>query len=117
MSDDKAEKKILGKVEKWKEPYRAIGLRLHEVIRTAAPQLQCKTMYGAPAYGTDKPVQICFRLDDDCFTLGLTEHAHTSVEPDAPHKLMGAAWFIRELDEATEQVVADIVRKAVSVEA
>ncbi|MBN9108884.1 MAG: hypothetical protein J0I34_08885 [Pseudonocardia sp.] len=38
--------------------------------------------YGAPGYaiGGKPPVIVFFRLDDDTFSLGLTEKAHHEVE-------------------------------------
>ena len=46
-------------------------------------------------------------------TFGLKKKAHLAPDPDAGHQLIGSAWFLTELDEPTENRVADIVRSAV----
>lgn len=92
-----------------------IGLRLHEIIMTAAPELKPRLWYGMPGYAkaTSKPV-ILFIRKDDYVTFGMTEKANISLEEGAPNQLMPNAWFLVALDEATEDAIAAIVRKATS---
>jgi hypothetical protein len=45
-------------------------------------------------------------------SFGLTEKANNPVEEAATDQLMGSAWLLTELDEATEERIAAIVRKA-----
>jgi hypothetical protein len=93
-----------------------VAERLHRVIREAAPELQPRLWYGMPGYARAKkqPVLCFFRVDDDRYvTFGLTEHAHHEPEDGSGNLLMPSAWFLTELDEATEARVADIVRRAV----
>ena len=97
--------------------FREVAGRLHEVILEAAPDLQARLWYGMPGYATSKkgPVLCFFRVDDDTYvTFGLTEHAHHAPEHGADHLLMGSAWFLTELDQPTEERIADIVRRAVA---
>lgn len=47
-------------------------------------------------------------------TFGLTEALEFTPEAGAPDKLMPCAWFFTELDQATEEKIAAIVRKTVS---
>ena len=49
---------------------------------------------------------------DDYLTFGLTEKANLLIDEDAPHKLVPNAWFLTELDDATEARMAEIVRAA-----
>ena len=94
-----------------------VAKRLHEVIMEAAPQLQPRLWYGMPGYALSKksPVLCFFRVDDDKYlTFGLSEHAHHEPDPSSGHQLMTSAWFVTELDEPTEEQVADMVRRAVA---
>lgn len=92
-----------------------VATRLHEVITEAAPDLVPRLWYGMPGYAKSAkgPVICHVRVDDDQYvTFGLTEHATITPDEDADHQLMGAAWFLTELDGPTEAKVADIVRRA-----
>ena len=90
------------------------GQRMHDVIMAAAPALRPRLWYGMPGYarGRSKPVLVFIRKDD-YLTFGLTEKANLLIDEDAPHKLTPNAWFLTELDAATEARMAEIVRVAV----
>ena len=90
-----------------------IGLRMHEIILEAAPKLKPRLWYGMPGYarGRSTPVLVFIRKDD-YLTFGLTEKANLLVDESSPDKLIPNAWFLTELDEATEARIAEIVRAA-----
>lgn len=95
--------------------FRDVAARLHDVILEANPALQPRLWYGMPGYALakSKPVLCFFRVDDDKYvTFGLTEHAAHAPDGDADHQLMGSAWFLTGLDEATERRIAEIVTRA-----
>jgi uncharacterized protein YdhG (YjbR/CyaY superfamily) len=58
---DKAdgESAVLAKVAEMPEPDRALGERLHAVIKVSAPALSPRLWYGMPAYAKDGKV-VCF---------------------------------------------------------
>src|SRR5829696_6145984 len=58
---DKAggESAVLAKIAEMQEPDRAMGERLHAIIKASAPGLSPKTWYGMPAYAKDGKV-VCF---------------------------------------------------------
>ena len=92
-----------------------VAARLHEIIVAAAPQLQPRLWYGMPGYAPSKskPVICFFRVDgDDYVTLGLTEKAHHEPDATADHQLMPSAWFLTDLDPATEARITEIVQRA-----
>jgi hypothetical protein len=101
------------KITAMPDPYREMGERLHEIILSSDPALKPKVWYGMPGYAKDGPV-LCFFRVDDYMTFGLTEKANFSLEDDATDKLMPSSWFFTELDDATAEKIATIVRKAVS---
>src|SRR3989442_690063 len=50
---------VLAKIAEMSEPDRAMGKRLHAVIKASAPALSPRTWYGMPAYAKDGEV-VCF---------------------------------------------------------
>ncbi len=53
------ESALLAKIAEMQEPDRAMGERLHAIIKASAPALSPKTWYGMPAYAKDGKV-VCF---------------------------------------------------------
>ncbi len=105
---------VLSKIEAFRDEFRPTARRMHEIIMEAAPSLAPRLWYGMPGYAKSKstPVLVYFRADK-YMTFGMTESAHHSPEPSAPHKLMPTAWYFTELDEATEEKIKEIVLGAV----
>ena len=79
---DKAdgENAVLAKIAAMREPDRALGKRLHAIIRASAPALSPKLWYGMPAYANDDKV-VCFFQSAQKFntryaTLGFSDKAN-----------------------------------------
>src|SRR5690349_3976866 len=53
------ESDVLAAIAAMPEPYRAMGERLHALIKASAPALAPKTWYGMPAYARDGKT-VCF---------------------------------------------------------
>src|SRR4029453_16386745 len=53
------EREVLAKLAELPAPDRALGERLHAIIKAAAPALSPRTWYGMPAYAKDGKV-VCF---------------------------------------------------------
>ena|SRR3989344_4572679 len=107
------ESAVLAAIAKMPAPYRAMGERLHAIIKAAAPVLSPKTWYGMPAYAKDDTV-VCFFRGGDKFkerymTLGFNDAANL----DAGH-LWPIAFALTELTAAEEARIAALVKKAVS---
>lgn len=107
------EAEVLAKIAGWRAPYAAAGERLHRIVTAAVPALTPRLWYGMPGYARSarSPV-LCFFRVDRYLTFGLTEHAHLRRDAGAADQLMASSWFIAELDAATEQRIAAIVREA-----
>lgn len=108
-ADDEAA--VLERIATWPASYRAIGQRIHEIILASVPELRPKLWYGMPGYAKGGPV-LCFFRADEYISFGLTEKANISVEDGAADQLIASAWFLTTLDEASEERIATIVRKA-----
>jgi uncharacterized protein YdhG (YjbR/CyaY superfamily) len=109
------DKAALAAIAKMPAPYRAIGKRLHALIKASAPTLAPKTWYGLPAYARDDKVVCYLRMNpgapynDRYLMVGFSEQANLDD---------GALWPIvfalKELTAAGEAKIAALVKKAVS---
>jgi hypothetical protein len=104
---------VLAKVAAMSAPDRAMGERLHAIIKAIAPVLSPKTWYGMPAYAKDGQV-VCFFQNAQKFntryaTLGFSDKANL----DEGH-IWPTAYALTELTPADEAKIAALVKKAVS---
>jgi uncharacterized protein YdhG (YjbR/CyaY superfamily) len=107
------ERDVLAKIAEMPEPDRAIGKRLHAIIKASAPTLSPKTWYGMPAYAKDGKV-VCFFQSAEKFksryaTFGFSDEANLDE---------GAMWptsfALKELTAREENKIGALVKKAVS---
>jgi len=112
---DKAdgESAVLAKIAALPQPDRAMGERLHAIIKANAPALSPKTWYGMPAYAKDGNV-VCFFQSSHKFktrytTLGFSDKANLDEGCMWP-----TAFALKELTAAEEAKIAALVKKAVS---
>src|SRR2546423_8461185 len=112
---DKAdgESAVLAKIAEMPGPDRAMGERLHAVIKASAPALSPRLWYGMPAYAKDGKV-VCFFQSAQKFK---TRYA-TFGFSDAANLDEGARWpvafALKELTAAEETRIGALVKKAVS---
>jgi hypothetical protein len=102
----------LAKIAAMPAPYRDMGERLHALIVRSAPALQPTLWYGMPAYAKEGKTVCFFRADKKYMTFGFTQDANLAPEEGAPHQLIESAWYFTVLDDATEERLSAIVRKA-----
>jgi uncharacterized protein YdhG (YjbR/CyaY superfamily) len=111
---DKAggESDVLAKIAEMPQPDRAMGERLHEIIKASAPALSPKTWYGMPAYANDGKV-LCFfqsakKFNSRYATLGFSDEANLDE---------GAMWptsfALKELSATEEAKISALVKRAV----
>jgi uncharacterized protein YdhG (YjbR/CyaY superfamily) len=104
---------VLAKIAAMPEPYRAMGERLHVIIKANAPALSPRIWYGMPAYAEDGTV-VCFFRGGDKFkerymTLGFDDKANLDEGAMWP-----IAFALKELTAAEEARIGALVKKAVS---
>jgi uncharacterized protein YdhG (YjbR/CyaY superfamily) len=92
---------------------RAIGERLHEIVRETAPDLSPKTWYGMPAYARGGKV-VCFfrnatKFKERYAMFGFNDSANLDQGSMWP-----VAFALKELTEADEAKIRALVKKAVS---
>jgi len=107
------ESAVLAKIAAMREPDRAMGKRLHAIIKASAPALSPRLWYGMPAYAKDGNV-VCFFQSAQKFktryaTLGFSDKA--SLDEGA---LWPVAFALKELTAAEEAKINALVKKAVS---
>jgi uncharacterized protein YdhG (YjbR/CyaY superfamily) len=108
-----AENAVLEKIAAMPAPDRAIGERLHAIIKASAPVLSPKLWYGMPAYAKDGKV-VCFFQSAQKFktryaTLGFSDRANLDEGAMWP-----TAFALTELTAAEEARIVALVKKAVS---
>ena len=107
------ESAVLAKIAQMPEPDRAMGERLHAVIKASAPALSPRLWYGMPAYAKDGKV-ICFFQSAQKFktryaTLGFSDDANLDEGTMWP-----TAFALAELTAADEATIGSLVKIAVS---
>jgi uncharacterized protein YdhG (YjbR/CyaY superfamily) len=107
------ESAVLAAIAKMPEPYRAMGDRIHAIIKASAPALTPRAWYGMPAYAKDGKV-VCFFRGADKFkerymTLGFNDKANLDEGNMWP-----VAFALKSLTAAEEAKIAALVKKAAS---
>jgi len=112
---DKAdgESAVLAKIAEMPGPDRAMGERLHAIIKASAPALSPRLWYGMPAYAKDGKV-VCFFQSAQKFntryaTFGFSDKANLDEGAVWP-----VAFALTELTAAEEARIGALVKKAVS---
>ena len=112
---DKAdgESAVLAKIAEMPEPDRAMGERLHAIIKASAPALSPRLWYGMPAYAKDGKV-VCFfqtrqKFNTRYATLGFSDEANLDEGAMWP-----TAFALTKLTAADEAKIGALVKKAVS---
>jgi uncharacterized protein YdhG (YjbR/CyaY superfamily) len=107
------ESDLLAKVAAMQPSDRAMAERLHEIVKTSAPDLSPKTWYGMPAYADEDGKVVCFFQSAQKFktryaTLGFSDKANLDDGAMWP-----TAFALTKLTAAAEARIAGLVKKAV----
>lgn len=107
------ESAVLATIAAMPEPDRALGERLHAIIKAIAPTLLPRLWYGMPAYAKDGKV-VCFFQSARKFktryaTLGFMHEANLDEGAMWP-----TAFALKELTAVEEARIGALVKKAVS---
>ena len=112
-SEVEGENAVLAKLAEMAPSDRAMGERLHAIVKASAPALSPRLWYGMPAYAKDGKV-VCFFQSAQKFktryaTLGFMHEANLDDGAMWP-----TAFALKELTAAEETRIATLVKKAVS---
>jgi hypothetical protein len=108
-----AESAVLAKIAEMPERDRAMGKRLHALIKASAPALSPRLWYGMPAYAKDGKV-VCFfqsakKFNTRYATFGFSDTANLDEGAVWP-----VAFAVKALTATEEARIGALVKKAVS---
>jgi hypothetical protein len=107
------ERAVLAKIAEMSGPDRAIGKRLHAIIKSSAPALSPKLWYGMPAYAKNGKIvchfQTAKKFNTRYATLGFSDAANLDEGAMWP-----VAYAVTDLTAAAEARIGALVKKAVS---
>jgi uncharacterized protein YdhG (YjbR/CyaY superfamily) len=112
---DKADEEsaVLAKIAEMPAADRALGKRLHAIVRASAPALSPKLWYGMPAYAKDGKV-VCFFQSAQKFKTRYATFAFSDQANLDEGALWPTAFALKELTAAAEARIGALVKKAVS---
>ena len=104
---------VLAKIAEMEEPSRTMAQRIHEIVKTSAPELTSRTWYGMPAYAKDDKV-VCFFRNAGKFktryaTFGFSHHANLDEGNMWP-----TDFALQKLTAKEEAKIKALMKKAVS---
>jgi len=110
---EEGESAVIAKIAEMSKQDRSMAERLHEIIKASAPDLTPRLWYGMPAYAKDGKV-VCFFQNSQKFktryaTLGFSDKANLDEG-----NLWPTTYAINELTAKEEEMIAALVKKAVS---
>jgi uncharacterized protein YdhG (YjbR/CyaY superfamily) len=93
------------------QPDRGLAEKIHELVRSAAPQLDPKTWYGFPSYARDGKVVVFFKpaskFKSRYATLGFEEAAQLD-----DGTMWVTSYALEAIGAAEEKLIARLVKKA-----
>ncbi len=93
---------------------RAIGERLHAIVKEAAPELTPKTWYGMPAYANKEGKVVCFFRNAAKFKERYAMFGFNDTANLDDGSMWPVAYALKELTKADETRIAKLVKQAVS---
>jgi uncharacterized protein YdhG (YjbR/CyaY superfamily) len=93
---------------------RAIGERVHAIVREAAPELSPKTWYGMPAYANKEGKVVCFFRNASKFKERYAMFGFNDSANLDDGSMWPIAFALRKLTKADEARIAKLVKQAVS---
>jgi uncharacterized protein YdhG (YjbR/CyaY superfamily) len=114
LKDAEGEEAVRAALEKMAPDDRAIGERIHAIVKKVAPELKPKTWYGMPAYANSEGKAVLYFRDAKKFKeryamLGFNDRANLDDGSMWP-----IAYALPKLTKADEARIAKLVKQAVS---
>jgi uncharacterized protein YdhG (YjbR/CyaY superfamily) len=107
------ESAVLEKIAGMREPDRAMGKRLHAIVKAAAPDLVPKLWYGMPAYARDGKV-VCYFQSAQKFKTRYSTFGFSDTANLDDGEMWPTAFALKALTAADEARIGALVKKAVS---
>ncbi|QIV87220.1 iron chaperone [Glutamicibacter mishrai] len=107
-----ARKELEEKIASFQGTDKVLAEKLHQIITETAPELEPKTWYGMPAYALDGKI-LCFIQDAKKFDTRYLTFGFNDVAQLDEGTLWPTSFAITALDKKHEQMIAQLVAKAV----
>lgn len=96
------------------ESDKVLANKIHELVKTNAPELFPKTWYGMPAYANKEGKVVCFFQGASKFnyryaTLGFQEDAHLD-----DGNMWAASFALLKITDVEEKKIVELIKRAVS---
>jgi uncharacterized protein YdhG (YjbR/CyaY superfamily) len=111
---EEGEEAIVAALKKMAPADRAIGKRVHEIVKKAAPDLTPKTWYGMPAYANKEGKVVCFFRDAGKFKERYSQFGFNESANLDDGSMWPIAYALPKLTKADEAKIAKLVKQAVS---
>ena len=92
---------------------RALGKRIHEIVKDAAPELTPKTWYGMPAYANGDGKVVCFFRNAGKFKERYAMFGFNDSAKVDDGNMWPIAYALTKLTPADEKKIRALVKKAV----
>jgi uncharacterized protein YdhG (YjbR/CyaY superfamily) len=108
------ERDVLAKIAEMPEADRAMAERLHEIVKTSAPELSPKTWYGMTAYADKDGKLVCFfqsaqKFNSRYATFSFSDKANLNEAAMWP-----TSFVLKELSATEGAKIGALVKRAVS---
>ncbi len=112
-SSANGEGEVLAKIAKMPEPDRTMAKRIHQLVKTTAPNLIPRTWYGMPAYSKDDKV-ICWFQDAAKFKARYATFSFSDKSKLDDGNMWPISFAIKKLTSAEEAKIVALIKKALS---
>ena len=114
LRDAEGEEAVQAAFKKMSPDDRALGERIHEIVKKAAPELKPKTWYGMPAYADKDGKVICFFKNAGKFKARYSEFGFNGPANLDDGAMWPIVYALTEPTKADEARIAKLVKQAVS---
>jgi uncharacterized protein YdhG (YjbR/CyaY superfamily) len=111
---EEGEEAVAAALKKMSPADRALGERIHELVKETAPELVPKTWYGMPAYANKDGKVICYFKNAGKFKSRYSEFGFNDAATLDDGAMWPIVYALTELTEADEARIAKLVEQAVS---
>jgi len=108
------EQAIAAALKKMSPADRALGERIHALVRKTAPDLTPKTWYGMPAYANKDGKVVCYFKDAGKFKARYSELGFAEAASLDDGAMWPIVYALKKLSKAEEARIVRLVEQAVS---
>lgn len=108
------EREVLEKISSFTEADRALARRIHQLIRSTAPDLVPRLWYGMPAYANRAGDVVCHFQNAGKFKLRYSTIGFSDEAKLDEGRMWPVVYALTELTPADEARLVELVKRAVS---